>query len=175
MKTHRLFLAIVLGVLIHIVSAQVEVKIEITLPDDNLDTLRSTADYFTRCVNYQLQRNYPVDVEKLSVDLYCDSGKVKLRYYARLLPCEQPDAEFNFHHTGSFALKKTAKRARSYADNGMEKPAIEKRRELDYTYGRSANKVSRTRMIVKYSSTDICTSDRYSVAVTEAFFATKRW
>ena len=175
MKTHRLLLAIVLGVLIHTVSAQVEVIVEVTLPDNNLDTLRSTANYFTRSVNYHLQRNYPVDVEKLSVDLYCDSGKVKLRYYARLFPCEQPDAEFNFHHTGSFALKKKAKRARSYADNGVEKQAAETRRRLDYTYGKSANKQSKTRMIMKHSHTDICTDHKYSVAVTEAFFATKRW
>ncbi len=175
MKTCHPLLITALCVLVHTTSAQVEVKVEVTLPDENLDTLRSTADYFTYCVNYHLQRNYPSDVETLSVDLYCDSGQVKLRYYARLLPCDQPDAEFNFNHTGSFALKKKAKRAQSFAESGMEKRIIETRKRLDYTYGKSANKVSKTRMIVKYSSTDICTDYRYSVAVTEAFFATKRW
>lgn len=175
MKTCHLFLVFVLCALVRNVSAQVEVKVEVTLPDENLDTLRSTADYFTYCVNYHLQRNYPADVERLSVDLYCDSGQVKLRYYARLLPCEQPDAEFNFHHTGSFALKKKEKRAQSFAESGMEKRVIETRKRLDYTYGKSVNKVSKTRIIVKHSSTDICTEDRYSVAVTEAFFAIKRW
>lgn len=146
---------------------------ERTLRNNAGDQLHQIANVFADSVGNALKRNYPVQLDGVTVDLICENGSMTLRYTTWLYECDPSVADYYFDRRGSFGLSASPAQAKADAEGRMNRQVMEATEKFDQMYGLRKDGGKRTNTWERTDAATNCVGFHGFIA--ETFFVVTRF